>query len=179
VASFEKDAGDILKAVQMLERHLVKSGVFDSTSQPSIEQLEEALSETEAEMFAWLGGAGFSIVITDYPTLAKEYLTWFAALGTAYRLELSLPGVQYNARGNSRWQVLKGEYNTLRKIVEDNTLDRLGVVRTREALSVITGTSHDDKKAITTDTDAVQPVFCRDIFDNPARLRSSKIYSES
>ena len=178
MANFEEDAGDILKMVAMLERHLVKGGTFDSTSTPSIEQVEESLSETEAEMFAWLAACGFSIAIADYPTAAKKYLAWFAALGTAYRLELSHPGIQSNPRGNSRWMVLKDQFETLIKICEGPSLDRLGVVRDREAISVITGVSHDDKETLSTDTDKVQPAFIRDLMRNPGRIRSSHVIKE-
>ncbi len=79
MANFEEDSGDVLKMVTMLERHLIKGGTFDSSSTPSIEQVEEALSEAEAEMFAWLAGCGFSTSIADYPVAARKYLAWFAA----------------------------------------------------------------------------------------------------
>ncbi|KKN68672.1 hypothetical protein LCGC14_0448630 [marine sediment metagenome] len=178
MANFEEDNGDVLKMVTMLERHLVKGGTFDSSSTPSIEQAEEALSETEAEMFAWLGGSGFSIDIADYPVAAKKYLAWFAALGIAYRMELSHPGIQSAPRGNSRWMVLKDQYETLQDILKGNTLDRLGVVRDRETLGVITGVSHDEKETLSTDTDAVQPAFTRDGFRHPGRVRSSHVSQE-
>ncbi|KKM83251.1 hypothetical protein LCGC14_1311360 [marine sediment metagenome] len=178
MANFEENSGDILKMVSMLERHLIKGGTFNSTSIPSLEQAEEALSEAEAEMFAWLAGGGFSISIADYPVAAKKYLAWFAALGTAYRLELSHPGIQSSPRGSSRWQVLKGQYETLQKVCEGLVLDRLGVVRNRGTLSVITGVSHDDKEILSTDTDAVQPAFVRDIFRHPGRMRSSQVIKE-
>ncbi len=178
MANFEEDSGDVLKMVSMLERHLVKGGTFDSSSTPSIEQVEEALQETEGEMFAWLAGCGFSITITDYPVASRRYLAWFAALGTAYRMELSHPGIQSAPRGNSRWMVLKSQYETLQDICKGNTLERLGVVRNREALSVITGVSHNDKETLSTDTDKVQPAFTRDGFRHPGRVRSSHIIKE-
>lgn len=178
MANFEDINGDVLKMVLMLERHLVKGGTFDSSSTPSLEQAEEALKETEAEMFAWLAGCGFSTSIADYPVASRKYLAWFAALGTSYRLEMSHPGLQSNPRGNSRWTVLKREYETLRKICEGTSLDRLGVVRNREALSVITGVSHDDKETLSTDTDVVQPAFVRDGFRHPGRLRGSRVIKE-
>jgi len=178
MADFEDTNGDVLKMVLMLERHLVKGGTFDSTSIPSLEQTEEALDETEAEMFAWLAGCGFSTAITDYPVAARKYLAWFAALGTSYRLEMSHPGLQSNPRGSSRWMVLKREYETLKDICEGPSLDRLGVVRNRESLSVITGVSHDDKEVLSTDTDKVQPAFIRDGFRHPGRVRSSHVIKE-
>ena len=178
MANFEEDSGDVLKMVTMLERHLVKGGTYDSTSTPSIEQVEEGLSETEAEMFAWLAGGGFSTDIADYPVAARKYLAWFAALGTADRMELSHPGIQSAPRGNSRWMVLKDQYETLQNIIKGNTLDRLGVTRDRETLGVITGVSHEDKKALSTDTDAVQPAFTRDGFRHPGRISNSPVSRE-
>jgi len=178
MAQFEDVSGDVLKMVTMLERHLIKGGTFTSTTTPSLEQVEEALDEAEAEMFAWLAGCGFSTAIADYPVTAKKYLAWFAALGTSYRLELSHPGLQHNPRGSSRWRVLKNEFITLQDICEGTALDRLGVVRTRETLSVITGVSHDDKETLSTDTDKVQPAFVRDGFRHPGRLRSSRVIKE-
>ena len=178
MANFEEDDGDVLKMVTMLCRHLVKGGTFDSTSIPSIEQVEESLSEAEAEMFAWLASCGFSITIADYPVAAKKYLAWFAALGTAYRLELSHPGVQSAVRGNSRWMVLRDQYATLREVCKGTALDRLGVVRNRESTSIITGVSHDDKETLSADTDAVQPAFTRDIMRHPGRVRSSQVIKE-
>ncbi len=178
MANFEEDNGDVLKMVTMLERHLVKGGTFESNSIPSLEQVEEALSEAEAEMFAWLGGCGFSVDIADYPVAARKYLAWFAALGTAYRIELSHPGLQPNPRGNSRWAVLKKEYQTLKDICEGLSLDRLGVVRNREALSVITGVDHADKETLSTDADKVQPAFTRDGFRHPGRIPNSSVIRE-
>lgn len=171
---FEENDGDITKIVSMLERHLIKGGVFDSTSDPSIEQLDVAVSETEGEMYAWLAAAGFSTDIADYPAIAKRYLSWYAALGTSYRLELGHPGVQYNPRGNSRWMVLRDQYERLIKALETSALDRLGVARTREELAVITGVSKDDKRDLTTDTDKVLPFFERDGFRHPGRIRGSQ-----
>lgn len=179
MANFEEDNGDILKMITMLERHLVKEGTFDSTSIPSLEQVEEGLSETEAEMFAWLAGCGFSTDIADYPTAAKRYLAWFAALGTSYRIEMSRPGIQSAPRGNSRWMVLKDQYETLQEICKGTTLDRLGVTRNRETLGVITGVGYDDKRTLSEDADKVQPAFTRDGFRNPARIRNSPITQDS
>lgn len=179
MANFEEDNGDVLKMVTMLERHMVKGGTFDSSSTPSIEQVEEALTETEAEMFAWLAGCGFSTDIADYPVAARRYLAWFAALGTSYRIELSHPGLQPNPRGNSRWAVLKKEYVTLQDICEGLSLDRLGVTRTHEALSVITGVDYDDKATLSADADKVQPAFTRDGFRHPGRIRNSPITQDS
>ncbi len=178
MADFEVDNGDVLKMVTMLERHLVKGGTFDSTSAPSLEQVEEALSEAEAAMFAILAGCGFSTAIADYPVAARKFLAWFSALGTSYRLELSHPGLQHNPRGNSRWKVLKEEFMGLRKICEGTALDRLGVARTHEELSVITGVSHDDKETLSTDTDKIQPAFTRDIMRHPGRVRSTHVIKE-
>lgn len=178
MANFEEESGDVQKMVQMLERHLVKGGTFDSNSTPSLEQLEEALDETEGEMFAWLASCGFSTSIADYPDAAKKYLAWFAALGTAYRLELSHPGIQSNPRGNSRWKVLKDEYEGLLKVCEGPALDRLGVTRSVEALSVITGVSVDDKSTLEEDTDAVQPAFTREMMRHPGRMRGSQVIAE-
>lgn len=171
---FEENDGDITKIVSMLERHLVKSGVFDSNSTPSIEQLDVAVSETEGELYAWLAAAGFSISITDYPAIAKRYLSWYVALGTAYRLELSHPGVQYNPRGNSRWMVLRDQFERIRKILETPALDRLGVVRTRTQLGVITGVSQSEKRELAADADKVLPFFERDGFRHPNRIRGSQ-----
>lgn len=174
MANFEDDSGDVLKMVGMLERHLVKGGTFDSSSTPSIEQVEEALSEAEAEMFAWLGGGGFSTDIADYPVAARKYLAWFAALGTSYRIELSQPGLQSSPRGSSRWTVLKNQYESLKDILQGNILDRLGVVRNKSA-SVITGVSHSAKEDLATDADKVQPAFTREGFRDPARMRNSPV----
>lgn len=171
---FEENDGDTTKIVSMLERHLIKSGTFDSSSNPSVEQLDVAVSETEGEMYAWLAAAGFSTDIADYPAIAKRYLSWYAALGTAYRLELSHPGVQYSPRGNSRWIVLRDQYERLRKVLETPALDRLGVARTREQLGVITGVSKEDKSDLAADTDKVLPFFERDAFRSPGRLRGSQ-----
>ena len=170
MANFEENSGDILKMVAMLERHLAKNGVFDSTSSPTLEQVEEALSESEGELFAWLAEAGFSILIADYPVAAKKYLAWYAALGTAYRLEISHPGQQANPRGNSRWQVLKTEYMSIKEQLKSPALDRLGVTRSYIAKPVITGVSLDDKALQQDDTDAVQPHFTREMLRNPARV---------
>ena len=179
MANFEEHNGDVLNTVTMLERHLVKGGTFNSTSIPSIEQVEEVLAEAEGEMFAWLSEAGFSANIADYSIAAKRYLSWFAALGTAYRLELSHPGIQYNPSGNSRWMVLRAEYKTLKDITKTAALDRLGVTRSYEYLPTLTGISIDDKEVLTADSDKVQPFFQRDMMKNPARVYGSQIYQET
>src|SRR3989304_2716312 len=102
MANFEKDSGDILSMVSMLERHLIRDG-FDSTSKPSIEQVEEALETTEQEIFIWLAAEGYSTDIADYSALAN-------ARGTKYRTEDGLSGMETISasdaappRGNSRW----------------------------------------------------------------------------
>ncbi len=178
MANFEENDGDVMKMAVMLERHLVKGGTIDSNSVPSIEQFEEALSEAEGEMFAWLAGCGFSTDIADYPVAAKKYLAWYAALGVAYRVELSHPGIQTSARGNSRWQVLQGQFERLIKVCEGNTLDRLGVVRDVEGLPVIIGVSHSDKANLGADTDKVQPLFAKDMMKHPGRERSTRSAAE-
>src|SRR3989304_1647447 len=125
MANFEKDSGDILSMVSMLERHLIRDG-FDSTSKPSIEQVEEALETTEQEIFIWLAAEGYSTDIADYSALAKQFISWYVSLGVAYRLELSQPGIQSSARGNSRWSVLYQQYTSLKDIIAGAALTRLG-----------------------------------------------------
>ena len=173
MANFEKDSGDILSMVSMLERHLIREGKFDSSSKPSLEQVEEALEETEQEIFIWLAAEGYSTDIADYSNLAKQFIAWYVALGVAYRLELSQPGIQSSARGNSRWKVLYQQYIGLKDIIAGSALTRLGVIQTRTARSVLTGVSISDKAELTSDSDAVQPQFTRELMRNPGRASSA------
>src|SRR3989337_3797285 len=135
MANFEKDSGDILSMVSMLERHLIRDGAFDSTSKPSIEQVEEALEETEQEIFIWLAAEGYSTDIADYSALAKQFISWYVSLGVAYRLELSQPGIQSSARGNSRWSVLYQQYTSLKDIIAGAALTRRSAEHTSELQS--------------------------------------------
>ena len=173
MASFEKDSGDILSMVSMLERHLIRDGEFDSTSKPSIEQVEETLEETEQEIFIWLAAEGYSTDIADYSALAKQFISWYVSLGVAYRLELSQPGIQSSARGNSRWSVLYQQYTSLKDIIAGAALTRLGVIQTVAARSILTGVSIADKATLTEDSDAVQPQFTRELMRNPNRAGST------
>src|SRR3989304_8351889 len=173
MASFEKDSGDILSMVSMLERHLIRDGEFDSTSKPSIEQVEEALEETEQEIFIWLAAEGYSTDIADYSSLAKQFIAWYVALGVAYRLAFSQPGIQSSARGNSRWSVLYQQYTGLKDLINGGALTRLGVTQTITARSILTGVSIADKATLTEDSDAVQPQFTRELMRNPNRAGST------
>ena len=173
MANFEKDSGDILSMVSMLERHLIRDGEFSSNTKPSLEQVEEALEETEQEIFIWLATEGYSTDIADYSALAKQFISWYVSLGVAYRLELSQPGIQSSARGNSRWSVLYQQYIKLQEIIAGAALTRLGVTQTVTARSILTGVSIAEKAELTDDPDAVQPQFTRELMRHPSRTGST------
>jgi hypothetical protein len=169
--ALEQNDGDVERWVKGYIQHLTSadSGDFKSFTNPGAEDIEEAIDVAEAEIVSWLAEAGYSTDTSAYPALAKRYLSWYNAVGAAYRLEMYHPGVQFGPGANTRFDRLHELLMELYRRIMEGGITGLGIPVSAGASiqPLFTGGSHTGKQVQEDDTDAVQPFFRRRSFQHP------------
>lgn len=177
--ALEYEDGDVERWVTGYIQHLTSadSGDFKSFTTPGAEDVDEAIDVAEAEILSWLAEAGYTTDTTTYSALALRYLSWYNAVGAAYRLEMYHPGVQFGPGTNTRFDRLHELLMELRQRILEDGITGLGIpIITGASLQpIFTGRSHGEKQVMEDDTDAVQPFFKRRSFRHPLLSDSGKI----
>lgn len=175
----ENNEGDIFRFVQGYISHLTSadSGDFTSFTAPGDDDVNAAIDVAEAEIVSWLAEAGYASDVDSYPSLAKRMLSWYVAVGAAYRLEMYHPGLQYGNTGNTRFTRWFDILSRLRDQILDEGISGLGidVVAGAKLAAKFTARLETEKSVQEDNTDAVLPFFRRRSFRHPSLSDSGKI----
>lgn len=176
--AIEVTAGDVKAQVVLLCRHLVAGGIFSQNSFPSDADLDRNIDAAESELLTWLASEGYSTSVAGWSATAVTYVSWYNALGAAYRVELAHTGAslanQASTRADSYYQLYMKFWEMLSS--GDLDLGALGIPFSASIVSAsITGVSEADKEVLTTDPDVVQPSFSRDMFKHPSSVRTQQL----
>ncbi len=165
--------GTVVEVLAFTTYLLDGESTFNSTSQPTLTQVEKFIDRASAYVNIALNTHGFTTPVTN--TTAKLMLDdWVVGKATMYT-ELTLRGAGFNEEEGSRTSSFKSISNDAMEFVEDNALGlkRLGVT-VGHALSdglAFTALDDQDKRADPVDSSLEQPKFKRGLFgstDNDA-----------
>lgn len=141
-------------------RHLTSSGIFDTTSHPTLAQVERFLSQTYYQLQAILAEKGYNPAQTD--TQVVGYLENLNAVGAARKIELTQP-VTGGGEPNERFREFSAAWRDGTAFMATDAFEALGGERTErvgEGL-VLTGRSRSRKRTVAADTDLVPARFPR------------------
>lgn len=177
--AIEKTAGDVRAQTELLVRHLANAsgGRFSLNSFPSTTDIDTAIAVTQSEIFAWFAAFGYSTDPTAWTSAAKEYISWYNALGAGYRVEMAHTGLSFSPAPGTRAETYYNLYIELRKMLEAGLVNfgSIGIpILTGgggNPQMSITGTSYSDKASLEQDADKLQAFFKRDGFKNPGISR--------
>jgi hypothetical protein len=167
--ALEKDAGDVSRWVESYVSHLTSQtgGEFRTLTRPGAEDLSEAIETAASEIISWLAEAGYSANPATYSDLALSYLSFYNAVGAAYRLELMHPGLGFGNNPNSRWENFYNILQDLRKRIMDEGVAGIGIAIAATMQGQFTSESDAAKQLRTDDIDKTKPLFTREMFRHP------------
>jgi len=167
--AIEKDVGDVNRWVESYVSHLTSqtSGEFRTHTRPGAEDIASAIETAASEILTWLGGAGYSTDSSTYSSLVRDYLSYYNAIGAAYRLELMHPGLGFGNNPNSRWKEFYEILQAFRQSLMEEGLSGVDLSTPDALRASFTAERVTDKRARREDTDLVTPLFRRDMFKHP------------
>jgi hypothetical protein len=166
--AYERTAGVSAKAfVESLQRQYTNAGTFDTSSTPTLAQVETFLTMGSGEIALKLVSNGYSQAQTESDTLTV--LERFNVMAAAELIELSRPtagGVFTESEPVSRLNAFSSWRRQLDMLIKSNGLSALGANRTGTGQTT-GGISISDKEIIETDTDFEPLIFGKDRFQHP------------
>lgn len=160
-SAFELTAGtSCLQTVEAYCRHLTSDGRFDTTSHPTLGQVERFLTQTYYQLQAILAEQGYNPTQTD--TQVVGYLENLNAVGAVGKVELTQP-VTGTGEPNERFKEFRAAWRDGTAFIGSDAFEALGGARTERVSAgvVLTGTSRSRKRTVAADSDLVQPRFPR------------------
>lgn len=166
---YEVAAGDVLRDIETLCRHLTDNGLFTTNTHPTLDTVERWITMSHHIIAAKLEAAGYSADQTDPEVLGL--LEDLNALDVCIRIELSYP-VTGTGEPNERYIEFKARRDELMKFIDGGRLEFIGAVKSRETGQFIraTGISVADKVALYSDPDLIHARFKRGQFTVPGTL---------
>lgn len=146
--------------------HLTESGVFDTTTNPTLAQVEQWLTTSHAMIAGALLQSDYAVEQTS--SIVLGILEELNGLDTAIKVELNNP-TTINGEPNDRFKWMQDRRNELLGLLDGRGLASVGAITTGETSLVmaITGTSHSEKESIYNDPDYIQQRFKRGFGKNP------------
>lgn len=168
--AYERTAGDVILLVEAHCRHLTNDGVFDGTSIPILERVEDWIEEAYYSLQMELSKEGYDVAIPAGATAALGFLEKLNVYGAVLQIELAHPITGRTGEGNERYKEYADQYDKGIVILASDALEELGATRSTALSAFVSmgGASKDRKRVPYEDTDAVQPRFRRDFGRNPA-----------
>ncbi len=164
--AYERTAGvSAIALVESLQRTHTNSGTFDTSSTPTLAQVESYLTIASADIAVMLADYGYAQAQTDADILAA--LEQWNVKGAAYMVELSMPSAGWGGEeASSRSAEFRRWREDAKGQIESEGFDRLGGTKERELSAFITGggTSISDKQVIEEDSDFEPFAFTTDKF---------------
>ncbi|MFW9991899.1 MAG: hypothetical protein ACFFD4_07545 [Candidatus Odinarchaeota archaeon] len=172
--AYERTSPNCMQEVVALERHLSNNGVFDGSTNPTVDQVEKFITDTYDEIGLFLVEFGYAKTQTNQDVLGV--LQYYNALGAACKCELTQPSVGYRANENTRYYEMKKMYMKVREIIQSVGFQRLGATRSWEQSAALSagGVSISDKEDIETDSDHEPYFFTRDLHRHPESVTQAE-----
>lgn len=166
--AYERTAGDCQKEVEALCRHLTNAGVFDTTTNPTLANVEKFITDTYDEIGVFLVLAGYAKIQTDADIIGT--LQHFNALGACAKVELTQPSVGFEDTENTRYNKFFNEFKEVKELIKSVAFERLGATRSWEESDNLTcgGISISDKEDIEEDTNHPNYTFTRTKHKQPS-----------
>lgn len=168
--AYERTSGtSALQLVESLVRNRTNSGTFDSSSTPTLSQVESFLTLGSAQIGAMLVSYGYSQAQSDADVLAV--LETWNAFSACEMIELTHPSAGGGFPGEertSRLQVFSGWRKTAKEVLQSDALQAIGGNRTHPVSTG--GVSISDKEVIEEDTDFEPYLFAKDKHSHPATV---------
>lgn len=166
MAAIETTSGDVRKRVDMLCGHLRVNGAnFGANTIPSTSDITVAIDVAAAEILAWLASAGYDTVFANWTDTAKDFISWYNALGAGYRIEMSHTGLLLSPTPGTRAETYYNMYMDLRTQIVESSLDLsdigIPILESKGAKVSQTGHTLTDKLPQEQNTDAMQPLYRR------------------
>lgn len=155
--------------VTAFTRHLLSGqNAFNSTTRPSLIEVERFIDRASGVMNAALAGAGFSVPVTN--STAKLSIADWVVERAAEHVEITQRGVGYTDAEGNRRSAFRNLHKSAGEFVKSNALalKRLGVAvghRRSEGLAY-TGMDAQADRMDPDDATKEQPKFRRGLFDN-------------
>lgn len=155
--------------VQAFTQHLMSGqAAYNSTTRPTLAQVEEFINRCSGHLNIALAGAGFAVPVTN-STAVLMLSDWVIARTCEY-VELTQRGAGYNDSEQSRTAGFRGLFSRADNFVRQNArgLRRLGCAVTHRASDGLayTGLSAPADRADPDNTGLAQPAFRRGLFDD-------------
>ncbi len=164
--AYERTSGTALLMVQGYCRHLCGTSGFGTASQPTLTEVTQMGDQSYYRIAGELASAGYAIAVAD-----TEALGWLERLQTlewCIQIETAYP-VTGAGEPNGRFQQFVTERDAMLALLQSDTLEALGAVRSKglgESLA-ITGISVAEVQSVRGEADWVRNRFVRDQFNNP------------
>ncbi len=115
--AYERTSGtSCLNEVTALERYLTSEGIFDESTNPTLSQVEEFITDTYYEIGLKLLNYGYAQSQTDTDVVGA--LQHYNALGACAKVELTQPSVGYKSGENTRYDRFYKEFEKINKLIE-------------------------------------------------------------
>lgn len=165
-SAYERTAGvTAIALLESLQRTHTSSGTFDTSSTPTLAQVESFLTIASADIAVMLQDYGYAQAQTDSGVLAS--LEQWNVKGAAYMIELSMPSAGWGGEeASSRIAEFRKWREDAKEQIESEGFLRMGGIKEFELSAFIThgGTSISDKQTIEEDSDFEPFAFTTDGF---------------
>jgi N-acetyl-anhydromuramyl-L-alanine amidase AmpD len=150
-----------LERVEAYARHLTNSGTFDSTTAPTLDQVQGFITDGYNLLNSLLARYGYGTAQTDTEVVAalQPYNVFYAVA----QVELCQPSVGGRPAEETRWYQFQKLFETAEEFVSSPEFARLGATVDNRALAqlAVGGVSIDRMDTVEDDSDRVIPAFTR------------------
>ena len=158
-----------MRQVEALQQSYTASGVFTSSTEPTLIQVELHLTTIRGRIAGALAGRGYSATQTDETVLAL--LMEYNSRGAAYLIEVSQPSAGFvPEESQGRMAEFAKWFDDLEDVLDGEALDGLGaslIAGTSDAAGATAGgLSIAEKDTLAQDSDYPAPSFKRGQFSN-------------
>ncbi len=168
--AYESADDEAKNGVEALCRHLTKSGEFDATTSPLLEEVERYINISHFWIQGLLQKAGLSTTQTDTDVIG--ILEQLNVYDTCVKVELGQPALNVTGEPNARFVAFTERRDELMAMVVDGTLSAMGATADSIAAGrrtpILTGQLISRKKVADGNTDRTQHSVRRGAFVNPA-----------
>lgn len=164
---YEVSAGDAMNRVEALCKTLTDAGVFSTTTQPTLAEVEDWLTDGKAQVNLRLARYGYSKDQTDADVV--RVLMHLNALWAAAQVEFSNPSQGFSPEEGSRGEMFLKQFEEQCTVTINNSgFEELGGTKASDLteLSSAGGIRYSDKETIENDTDIIPYAFTRGRFNN-------------
>ena len=141
--AYETGSGKAMDQVEAFCLHLTTSGVFTTTTSPTLAQVEAWLTISHHLIAGWLAEAGYDTTQTDTEVLG--ILEELNSVDSVIKVELNNP-TTINGEPNDRFKWFQERRDELRDLIMGRALAELGATRSEDVSSSLLAASGCKKR---------------------------------